>query len=56
MTGDMDYQVICDIVNAVILPYRSHPENFVLISQLEVDQEGGIKKGVTWRTFRVPDW
>ena len=56
LTRDMDYRVIHDILNAVILPYRSHPENFVLISQLEVDQEGGIKKGVTWRTFRVPDW
>ena len=52
----MDYQVIHDIVNAVILPYQSYHENFVLITQLEGDQEGGIKKGVTWRTLRVPDW
>ena len=30
------------------------PENFVLISQLEVCQEGGDKKWGTWRTLRVP--
>ena len=30
-------------------------ENFVLISQLEVCQEGGVKKEGTWRTLRVPD-
>ena len=33
----------------------TYPETFVLISQLEVCQEGGVKKGVTWRTLRVPD-
>ena len=43
LTRDVDYRVIRDIVNAVILPYRSHPENFVLISQLEVDQEGNLE-------------
>ena len=32
-----------------------YPENFVLISQLEVCQEGGVKKGGTWRTLRDPD-
>ena len=32
-----------------------YPENFVLISQLEVCQEGRVKKGGTWRTLRVPD-
>ena len=32
-----------------------YPENFVLISQLEVCQEGGLKKGGTWRTLGVPD-
>ena len=32
-----------------------YPENFVLISQLEVYQEGGFKKGDTWSTLRVPD-
>ena len=32
------------------------PENFVLISQLEVCQEGGLKKGGTWRTLSAPDW
>ena len=32
-----------------------YPENFVLISQLEVCQEGRVKKGGTWRTLGVPD-
>ena len=27
----------------------------MLISLLEVCQEGGVKKGATWRTLRVPD-
>ena len=31
------------------------PENFVLISQLEVCQEGGGPEGGTLRTLRVPD-
>ena len=32
-----------------------YPENFVMISQLEVCQEGRVKKGGTWRTLGVPD-
>ena len=32
-----------------------YPENFVLISQLEVCQEGDVKKGGTWRMLVVPD-
>ena len=32
-----------------------YPENFVLIYQLEVCQEGGDKKRGIWRTMRVPD-
>ena len=31
------------------------PEIFMLIFLLEVCQEGGIKKGGTWRTLRVGD-
>ena len=31
------------------------PEKFMLISQWEVCQEGGVKKGYTLRTWRVPD-
>ena len=33
-----------------------YPENFVLISQFEVCQEGGVKKGDTWMTLSIPDW
>ena len=43
-------------MNDVILPQGGYPENFVLISQLELCQEGGVKKGVTLGTLRVPDW
>ena len=51
----MDDRVIPDVMNNVLLPQGRYPENFVLISQLEVCQEGGVKKGVTWRMLRVPD-
>ena len=44
-----------DIMNDVFLPQGRYPENFVLISQSEVCQEGGVKKGGTWRTLGVPD-
>ena len=55
MTGDMEDMVVPDIMNDVFLPQGRYPENFVLISQLEVCQEGGVKKGGTWRMLRVPD-
>ena len=42
-------------MNDVLLPHERYPENFVLISQLEVSQEGGVKKGGTWMMLRVPD-
>ena len=32
-----------------------YPENLVLLSQLEVCQEWGVKKGGTWRTLMVSD-
>ena len=47
---DMD-----DIMNDVYLPQGRYPENFVLIFLLEVCKEGGVNKGGTWRTLRVPD-
>ena len=52
---DMDDRVISDIMNYVFLLLGSYPEHFVLISQLEVCQEGGGQEGGTWRTLRVPD-
>ena len=55
LIGYMDYRVIPDIMNDVFLLQGRYPENFMLIFQLEVCQEGGIKKGGTWRTLRVPD-
>ena len=51
----MEDMVIPDVMNDVFLPQGRYPENFVLISQLEVCQEGGVKKGGTWRTLRVSD-
>ena len=44
--------VIPDVMIHVFLPQGRYPENFVLISQLEVCQEWGVKKGM----LRVPDW
>ena len=40
----MDDMVIPDVMNDVLLPQGRYPENFVWISQLEVCQEGGVKK------------
>ena len=44
LTGDMEDMVVPDIMNDVFLPQAKYPENFVLISQLEVRQEGGGSK------------
>ena len=52
----MEDMVVSDVMNDVFLPQGRYPENFVLISLLEVCQEGGVKKGGTWMTLRVPDW
>ena len=41
LTGDMEDRVIPDIMNDVFSPQGRYPENFVLISLLEVCQEGG---------------
>ena len=51
----MDDRVIPDLSNDVLLLLGIYPDNLVLISQLEVCQEGGVKNGVTWRTLSVPD-
>ena len=49
--GDVEDRVIPELMNDVFLPQGRYPENFVLISQSEVCQEGGVKKGGTWRTL-----
>ena len=46
LTGDMDDRVIPDLSNDVLLLERIYPDNLVLISQLEVCQEGG--RGQEW--------
>ena len=51
----MEDRVIPDVMNDIFLPQGRYPENFVLLSQLEVCQEGGVKKGGTWRTLRISD-
>ena len=51
----MDDRAIPDVMNDFFLPQGRYPENFVLISQLEVCQEGGVKNRGTWRTLGVPD-
>ena len=42
----MEDMVVPDVMNDVFLPQGRYPENFVLISQLEVHQEGGSNMGV----------
>ena len=51
----MEDRVIHEVMNDVFFPQGRYPENFVFIYQSEVCQEGGVKKGVTWRTFGVSD-
>ena len=41
LTGDTEDRVIPDVMNDVLLTQRRYRKNFVLISQLEVSQEGG---------------
>ena len=48
LTGDMDDRVIPDVMNDVLLPQGRYSENFVLISQLELCQEGGVLGGRGW--------
>ena len=55
LTRDMEDMIIPDVMNSDFLSQGRYRENFVLISQLEVCQEGGVKKVGTWRTFGVPD-
>ena len=49
-------RVIPDVMNDFLLPQGRYPANIMLISQLEVCQEEGVKKGGTLRTLMVPDW
>ena len=51
----MEDLVIPDIMNDVFLRKGKYPEIFVLTPHLEEGQEGGVKKGGTWRTLGVPD-
>ena len=41
----MEDKVIPDVMNDVFSPQGRYPENFILISQLEVCQEGGGQEG-----------
>ena len=41
LTGDLEDRVILDVMDDIILPPGRYPENFMLISLLEVCQEGG---------------
>ena len=45
LIGDMGDWVIPDVINDVLLLQGRYPENFMLIYQFEVCQEGGAKKG-----------
>ena len=50
----MDDRVITDVMSNIIVPQGIYPENFVLISQLEVCQEGEVERGDTLLTLSVP--
>ena len=52
LTGDMEDMVVPGVMNDVFLPQGRYPENFMLISQLEVCQEWGVNKRGTWRLSR----
>ena len=53
----MEDKVIPDVVNHVFSPQGRYPENFMLISLLEVCQEGeGSRRGVLGGHCGVPDW
>ena len=47
--------MVSDVMNDVFLPQGRYPENFMLISLLEVRQEGGVKKGVLGGLWGLPD-
>ena len=42
----MEDMVVPDVMNDVFLPQERYSENLVLISELEVCQEGGSRRGV----------
>ena len=46
LTGDMDDSVIPDVIPDVLLPQGRYSENFGLISQSEVCQEGVSRRGL----------
>ena len=46
----MDDRVISDVMNDVLLPQGRYSESFVLLSQLEVCQEGGSRRGILGQT------
>ena len=45
IVGDMEDRVIPDVMNDIFLPEGRYPEHFVFLSQLEVCQEGGSRRG-----------
>ena len=53
---DLEELVIPNAINDVFLTQGRYPENFVLISQSEVCQEGEGQEGGTWRMLIVHDW
>ena len=55
LTRDMEDMVIPDVMNDVLLPKGRYPEHFVLISLLEVCQEGGSRRGYLEDFWRLPD-
>ena len=46
LSGDVDDRVIPDVMNDFCLPQGRYPENFMMIYQLEVCQEGGYLEDI----------
>ena len=55
LTWDLKNQVSFYVINILDRPQGSYPENFLLISFLEVCQEWGVLYVGTLKTWRVPD-
>ena len=55
LTGDLEDRAILGIMDVLGRPQGSYPESFILISLLEVCQEGDVLHEGTWRMLRVPD-
>ena len=48
MTEYLEDKVILDVIYVLVISQETYPESFMLISLLEVGQEGGSFIGLLW--------